>query len=181
MSERTQNIAMNTKILVTYATCTGSTAQVAEVVANTLRKSGTVVELTPIQEVTDLTPYHAIVIGSPVQNRQWLPKAVEFVQTNRSVLRKKKIAMFTLCITLAMRNGEKFRPDVFAWIAPVRTMLQPISEGLFAGVLDISKIPSFSDRLKFRLSVLFGVWSQGDHRNWDAINVWVLDLQQQLK
>jgi hypothetical protein len=33
-----------------------------------------------------------------------------------------------------------------------------------------------SDRLKFRLSVLFGVWSEGDHRNWDAIHAWAASL-----
>jgi hypothetical protein len=44
-----------------------------------------------------------------------------------------------------------------------------LKEGLFAGALDISKIPSFSDRLKFRISFIFGVWKEGDHRNWDAI------------
>jgi hypothetical protein len=42
------------------------------------------------------------------------------------------------------------------------------SEGLFAGALDIRKIPSFGDRLKFRISVLLGVWSEGDHRDWNA-------------
>jgi len=47
-----------------------------------------------------------------------------------------------------------------------------VSEGLFAGALDISKVPSFRDRLKFRLSVVFGVWSEGDHRDWNAIRAW---------
>jgi hypothetical protein len=43
--------------------------------------------------------------------------------------------------------------------------------------LDISKIPSFSDRLKFRLSVLFGAWKEGDHRDWDAIGEWARELK----
>jgi hypothetical protein len=50
--------------------------------------------------------------------------------------------------------------------------VKPASEGLFAGALDISKIPSFGDRLKFRLSVLFGAWKEGDHRDWVAIRTW---------
>ena len=33
---------------------------------------------------------------------------------------------------------------------PVHALVKPASEGLFAGALDISKIPSFGDRLKFR-------------------------------
>jgi hypothetical protein len=51
-----------------------------------------------------------------------------------------------------------------------------VSEGLFAGMLSISKIPSFSDRLKFRLSALFGVWKEGDHRDWKAIQTWAEGL-----
>ena len=88
--------------------------------------------------------------------------------------------MFTLCMTLAMRDGEKYRNQVSEWLNPVRRILPPVSEVLFAGVLDITKIPSFSDRLKFRLSVAFGVWSEGDHRDWEAINAWANDLSSQL-
>ena len=171
---------MNDKILITYATRTGSTAEVAEAIAKILREQGAQVDLTPMQEVTNLTSYDAVVVGSAIQNRQWLPEAMEFVQANRHALSQKRAAMFTLCMTLAMRDGEKYRPDVMAWLAPVRSMVRPVSEGLFAGVLDIPRIPSFSDRLKFRISVLFGVWSQGDHRDWDAINLWALGLYSEL-
>jgi hypothetical protein len=53
---------------------------------------------------------------------------------------------------------------------------QACSEGFFAGMLDLSKVPSFGDRLKFRLSVMAGVWSEGNHRDWDAIRAWAADL-----
>jgi hypothetical protein len=46
------------------------------------------------------------------------------------------------------------------------------NDGIFAGALDISKVPTLRDRLMFRLSVLFGVWSEGDHRDWTAIRAW---------
>ena len=35
---------------------------------------------------------------------------------------------------------------------------------------------TFSDRLKFRLSVAFGVWKEGDHRDWNAIRAWAQSL-----
>ena len=47
-----------------------------------------------------------------------------------------------------------------------------MSEGLFAGALDISKVPTLRDRLMFRISVAMGVWSEGDHRDWEAIRAW---------
>jgi menaquinone-dependent protoporphyrinogen oxidase len=173
--------SMSNRILVTYASQTGSSAGVAEAIGKTLAEGGAPVDVLPMQEVEDLAPYRAVVVGSAIQNQQWLPGAMAFVRTNRTALSQKPSAMFTVCMTLAMKNGEKYRPAVLEWLAPVRSIVRPVSEGLFAGALDISKIPSFGDRLKFRLSVLFGVWSEDDHRDWDAIQEWAKGLHSQLE
>ena len=79
-------------------------------------------------------------------------------------------------MTLAIDNG-KYREQVSGFMQPVRSQVKPVSEGLFAGVLDISKVPSFRDRLMFRLSVIFGVWSEGDHRDWKAIRAWAESIR----
>ena len=171
---------MNNKILVTYATRTGSTVGVAKAIAKTLREHGVQVDIIPMQEVANMADYQAVVAGSAIQNRQWLPEAVGFVQTHQGELSQKPFAMFAVCMTLAMKNGESFRPQISEWLAPVRRLVQPVSEGIFAGTLDISKIPSFGDRLKFRLSVLFGVWAEGDHRDWNAIHTWADSLPAKL-
>lgn len=167
---------MSQKILVTYASRTGSTGGVAEAIAKTLNENDAKVDVIPMGDVTDITLYQAVVAGSAIQDRQWLPEAVNFVQTHKAALNQKPFAIFAVCMTLAMKNGESYRPQILEWLAPVRRLVQPVSEGIFAGALDIGKIPSFGDRLKFRLSVLFGVWSEGDHRNWDAIREWAESL-----
>ena len=167
---------MQNLILVTYASRTGSTKEVAESIGKILAAEDFEVDILPMQQVSGLGRYQAVVAGSAIQNQQWLPEAMDFVKNNRAELSQNPFAMFSLCMTLAMRNGEKYRPQVSEWINPVRKLVSPISEGIFAGTLDISKIPNFSDRLKFRLSVIFGVWSEGDHRDWDAINSWVKSL-----
>jgi menaquinone-dependent protoporphyrinogen oxidase len=171
---------MSSKILVTYATCTGSTVGVAEAIGKTLSEGGAQVDVLPMKEVKDLTPYRAVVAGSAVQSKQWLPEAVQFVKSNRAELSRKPFAAFLVCMTLAMKNGESYRPFVADFLSPVRTLVKPVSEGLFAGVLDIAKVPSFSERIKFRLSVLFGVWTEGDHRDWDAIRTWADGLRPKL-
>ena len=168
---------MSNKILVTYASRAGATAGVAKAIAETLVENGAEVDLLSMQEVNDLAPYRAVVAGSAVQNRQWLPEAIQFMCTHQTELNQKPFAMFSVCMTLAMRDGEKYRPQVMEWLAPVRALVRPVSEGLFAGVLDIQKIPSFSDRLKFRISVATGVWSEGDHRDWNAIRNWANGLK----
>ncbi|HPH95868.1 MAG TPA: flavodoxin domain-containing protein [Anaerolineaceae bacterium] len=171
---------MSQKILITYASQTGSTAGVAEAIGKTLMEKAMTVEVLPMKEVKDLGAYRAVVAGSAIHAKEWLPEAKAFIQSHQSELSRKPFAAFSVCITLAMRNGEKYRPFIAESLAPVR-MLRPVSEGLFAGMLDISKMPSLGDRIKFKLSVLFGVWSEGDHRDWNAIRAWADHLSDLLK
>ena len=168
---------MSNKILVTYATCTGSTVGVAEAIGKSLAEGGAQVDVRPMREVKDLAPYRAVVAGSAIQDKRWLPEAVQFVQAHRAELSHKPFATFLVCITLAMRNSETYRHFVAEFMAPVRALVRHVSEGLFAGVLDISKVPTFKDRLMFRVSVLFGVWTEGDHRDWNAIRAWAENLR----
>jgi hypothetical protein len=88
-------------------------------------------------------------------------EAMKFVQSHQEILKRKPFAVFQVCMTLAMRGGEKYHEFVAEWLNPVRSLVKPVSEGLFAGALDLRKIPSFGDRLKFRLSILFGVTCMG--------------------
>jgi menaquinone-dependent protoporphyrinogen oxidase len=170
---------MNDKILVTYASRTGFTRGVAEAIGQTLAEGGMPVEVRPMADVTDLTPYRAVVAGSAIRGNQWLPEAMRFVQANRTELARKPFATFLVCMTLAIANG-KYREQVRDFLQPVRALVRPVSEGLFAGALDIRKVPSFRDKVGFRLSVAFGVWQEGDHRDWSAIRAWAAELAPRL-
>ncbi len=171
---------MSDRILVTYASMTGSTAGVAEAIGRTLSENGARVDVRPMTEVRDLSPYQAVVAGSAIHGRAWLPEAMQFMQTHQAALAQKPFAAFLVCITMTMKN-EQYRAGVADWMQPVRALVKPVSEGYFAGILDISKVPSLADRIKFRLSVLMGVWKEGDHRDWDAIRAWANSLSAQLQ
>lgn len=162
---------MPKRILVTYATRTGWTVGVAEAIGRALTEGGAQVDVLAMQEVADLTPYRAVVAGSAIQAGQWLPEAMQFIKAHQAELTRVPFAAFLVCMTLAM-PGNKYRDFVAGWLRPVRELVRPVSEGLFAGGLDIRKVPSLGNRLKFRLSVLFGAWSEGDHRDWAAIRAW---------
>ena len=164
---------MPKRILVTYASRAGSTAGVAEAIGKTLAEDGAPVDVLPMNEVKDLSPYQAVVAGSAIRGSKWLPEAMQFIQTHRAELAQKRFAEFTVCITLAMSNGEQYRSAVSKWVAPVREQVKPLSEGLFAGKLDFSKLPFNWDTFLFHITVLLGIFPRGDHRDWNAIREWV--------
>jgi len=164
------------KVLITYASRTGFTVGVTEAIGKTLAEHNIFAHVVPIDKVNDLSAYKVIIIGSAIQDRQWLPEAKKFIENNISVIKQKPVAIFSVCMTMAMSNAEKYKPGVLSWVDPIRSMTNPFSEGLFAGALDIKKIPNRSDRFKFRISVLFGVWKEGDHRDWNKIISWSEDL-----
>lgn len=168
---------MSIRILVTYASRAGSTAGVAEAIGRTLSEKGAQVDVIPMGDVKDLSPYEAVVAGSAIRAARWLPEAVQFIQTHRSTLAQKRFAMFTVCITLAMSNSEQYRSAVANWVAPVRALVKPLNEGLFAGMLDFSKLPVNWETLKLRLTVALGIFPRGDRRDWNAIHTWASSLE----
>ncbi len=171
---------MSNRILVAYASRAGSTAEVAEAIGKTLSESGAHVDVLPMNDVKDLTAYQAVVAGSAIRGSKWLPEAVQFMRTHQSTLRHIPFAMFTVCITLAMSNTEQYRSAVRAWVAPMRDLVRPRSEGLFAGRLDFSKLPFNWDTLMLRLTVALGIFPRGDHRDWNAIRSWAESLKPML-
>lgn len=163
---------MSNRILVTYASRAGSTAGVAEAIGKTLAESGAQVDVRPMQDVQDLAPYRAVVAGSAIRGGKWLPEALQFIQTHQAALAQKPFAAFLVCITLSMSAADKYRQGVADWLKPVRALVKPASEGLFAGALDFGKLPLTPNTLLMRVTVASGVWREGDHRDWNAISAW---------
>ena len=153
---------MTTKILVTYASRSGSTEEVA---------------ILPMDDVGDLSTYQAVVAGSAIRGSKWLPEGVQFIEQHRSALAQKRFAMFTVCITMAMKNAGRYRSAVSSWTAPVRSLVRPLSEGLFPGRLDFAKMPFNRETLLFRISIALGLLPGGDQRDWEAVRSWAEALK----
>jgi menaquinone-dependent protoporphyrinogen oxidase len=168
---------MANKILVAYASRTGSTAGVAEAIGRTLSECGALVEVRPMREVKDLSSYDAVVAGSAIQGQKWLPEAMQFVRAHQAELSRKPLATFMVCITLSMANADQYRDGLKAWMGPVRDLVRPVSEGYFAGAMDSARLPISLNGLAMRLVVLSGLWKAGDHRDWAAIRAWAQDLR----
>ena len=70
---------MSASILVAYATRYGSTQEVAEAVAETLRDRGLEVDIGPMRDVRALDQYHAVVLGAPLYMFHWHKDALHFL------------------------------------------------------------------------------------------------------
>jgi menaquinone-dependent protoporphyrinogen oxidase len=171
---------MTTKILVAYASKAGSTQGVAEAISKTLAAAGAQVDLRQTRTITDLSPYDAVVLGSAVRGGKWLPEAMQFLQTHQAALARKPFAAFMVCITLAMPGNASYREGVANWLAPVRALVRPVSEGLFAGALDYSRL-SMGEGLRMRALSAAMRTPEGDYRDWDAIQAWATDLAARLQ
>jgi len=159
------------EILVTYASRAGSTAGVAEAIAEALRQGGLAVTVRAMQAVDTLEPYRAVVAGSAVHGGKWLPEAVRFIRRQRTALAARPCALFLVCMALTMKQ-ESARQGVTSCIDPLRAVLRPVSVMGFAGALDLARLPLVPDRLVSRALVASGLWALGDHRDWDAIRSW---------
>ena len=85
---------MSTSVLVGYATRYGSTQEVAEAVAATLRECGLAVDIQLIREVRTLAGYSAVVIGAPLFMFHWHKDALNFLSRHRKDLTERSCGSF---------------------------------------------------------------------------------------
>ena len=165
------------RVLVTYASEAGSTGEIAGAIGQVICESGAAVDVLPIQTVSDLTPYRAVVVGSAVHSSAWMPEAVMFVETHRDALSQMPVAYFMSCLTLAVADTDELRREVESFLDPVRQQVsevQPVDVGLFAGKLDFSKL-AFAYRVMWPFTA-GGQATEGDYRDWKAISAWAGNL-----
>lgn len=166
---------MNDAILVAYATRYGSTAEVAGTVAEVLRSGGENVDLLPVGDVSDLSRYRAVVIGSPIYMGKWLAEAQVFIEKRQKELRRMPIAYFAVGMTV-VDGGDEGRRKAEAAMDQVRLLVQPVETGLFAGRLEPSDL-SFTDKAIVTLIRA----PSGDYRDWDAVRSWASGLPEKLR
>jgi len=165
------------KVLVAYASDCGSTGEVAESIGQVLCDNGTAVDVRLVENVKDLSSYQAAVIGSAVHSSKWLPEAIKFVETNQKVLSQLHVAYFLTCLTL-YKSNDVTRRRARSYLDPVLDavpQVKPVDIGLFAGVLDYSKL-SFMVRMVMKSKMKKKGVPEGDHRNWDDIRAWANGL-----
>ncbi|MER5467711.1 flavodoxin domain-containing protein [Streptomyces sp. NPDC002685] len=77
---------MLSNVLVAYGTTNGSTARIAETIAEVLRKEGMSAEAVPARSVTSVEPYDAVVVGGGLYAGRWHKDARRFVRRHGRAL-----------------------------------------------------------------------------------------------
>src|SRR4051812_43141259 len=88
--------AMSEAILVAYATRGGSTREVADAIAATLRKKELRVEVRPVEAVDSILPYSAVVLGAPIYYGHWEKEMLRFLGQHTVALISRPVAIFAL-------------------------------------------------------------------------------------
>ena len=160
-------------ILVAYASMSGTTGEVAEAIGRSLCGPNTTVDIRRIGSVTDIEPYDAFVIGSAIRGANWLPQARRFVEDHKMNLSSKPTAYFLTCLTLA-HPGPGPRQKARDMLEPILNEIpevKPVGLGLFAGVLDYSRLKA-TVRMVMRYKMGSKGVKEGDYRNWEEIAAW---------
>ena len=174
-------VANGGKVLIAYASQYGTTSEVATAVGDVFCQSSLTVDVKSIADVNDITPYQAVIIGAPIHSGAWKPEAVTFVETHQAALSKIPVAYFLTSMMLGLtENTPEVRQEVAGYLDEVlekMPAIKPIDIGLFAGALDYSK-------MSYAMRVLYRAFSEddtdGDYRDWDAIQAWATEVQSKL-
>lgn len=165
---------MPTKILVAYATRTGSTAEVAEAIAQRLCEAGLSAEVRPVADVASLEGYSGAVLGSAIRYSSWLPEMADFLSANRDALAAMPVAFYSMHM-LSLGDNPAARAERAKYTEQARQAVTPVDEAFFAGKIDPERLSLF-DRLAVRL-----VKSHvGDRRDWTRIGEWSAALAPKL-
>lgn len=160
---------MKGRILVTYATLTDSTAEVALAIGQQLLDAGADVDIQPADHVFDLSPYSAAIVGSGVRWGKPYPSALNFLAQQQLALIHIPVAYFIVCGAMhedTKENRSQARLYMEALLAAAPAVL-PVRLGLFGGRVDRQRL-SPALRLLMKLTRK----EDGDYRDWDAIESW---------
>ena len=159
---------MSKRVLVGYATGTGSTTGVAEAIGKTLGERGFAVDVRPMKERPPVEGYDAVVLGSAINGGQWLPEAVAYLEANQKALGEVPVSLFCVHAMNCGPDPKKTRRRL-AYLDKERALVTPADEGFFAGQGPTGANSNALTRWAFRT---FGGDVEGDGRDWDAIRAW---------
>lgn len=163
-------ISLPARILVTFTTRNGSTAEIAQAIGKELASAGHTVDITEMKAVLSLKDYTAVVIGAPLYMGSVDSAAGKFVKQYSERLASLPVAAFV--VGLAPKSPDPSAVEN-AMNAQKKSLepLTPVSSILFAGKLDPAKVNFVMRKFLERAKI-----PAGDFRDWGAIAAWAREL-----
>lgn len=161
-------------VLVAYASKRGSTAEIAETVAATLRREGLGVCLERAGDVQSLERFDAVVLGSAVYMKRWPGDARHFLKKHRKALRQMPFWVFS-----SGPVGDPARNDQ-AWMEPPKLAQKVDDLGGRGHVVFGGCVPAEPRGMTERAMVDGIPKEYRDRRNWDEIRAWAKQVASDL-
>lgn len=156
------------RVLVTWATKHGGTAEIGEAIAEELRAKDLEVMALPAEDAPPPDEFEAVIIGSGAYMGKWLKAALEYVGQYELALRQRPVWLFT-----SGPIGEPPRPEDEDAVDIAATMhaTNARAHRLFPGRIDRKKLGFAERAIVMALRV-----PDGDWRNWDDIRAWAREI-----
>jgi menaquinone-dependent protoporphyrinogen oxidase len=161
-------------VLVAYASKRGSTAEIAETVAATLRREGLGVCLEPAEDVQSLERFDAVILGSAVYMKRWRGDARHFLKKHRKALRQAPLWVFS--------SGPVGDPgnDNPEWMEPPKIIEMVEELGGRGHVVFGGCLPAEPVGLMERAMVEGTLKEHRDRRDWAEIRDWAQQIATEL-
>jgi menaquinone-dependent protoporphyrinogen oxidase len=159
-------------IIVTAASKHGSTAEIANAIADELRTNGLDVRVQDITANVDFGGVEAVIIGSAVYMGKWMSEAQRFVEMHSAELKGRQVWLFSSGPTEEEQKPNAGEPR---HLADLMDESGAIQHQIFLGKLDATTMGPFE---RFVLKVVHA--PQGDYRNWDYIRRWADEIADSL-
>jgi menaquinone-dependent protoporphyrinogen oxidase len=160
-------------VLVTAASRHGSTYEIAEAIGRALAERGVEADVRRPEDVEDVAAYDAVVLGAAVYMGKWVEDARRFVDEHAEALAARPTWLFS-----SGPIGDPPKPDAeeAVQVDDVVARAHARDHRVFAGKVDRSRL-SLAERAVIRVVRA----SEGDYRDWAAIDAWAAGIAEALR
>lgn len=169
------------KVLVAYATRHGATTAIATQIAEKLTASGHDASALPVEDVTDIDDYQAVVLGGAAYMTHWLKPAIRFAHHHHADLAAKQVWLFSSG-PLGPDHVDAQGQDVRISTRPMEwdelvPLIRPRGEAVFFGAYDpTAPAIGLGEKLMRRMPAAAKTLPAGDFRDWRAIDSWATEI-----
>ncbi len=155
-------------VLIAIASKHGATAEIGEIIQRVIAADGYQPHLREASEVTDLSPYDAVVLGSAVYAGNWRASARKFVNRHGQELRAMPFWIFS---SGPLGPDQQTEDDMGPLINKRVAELTPIEHKVFSGKLDPADL-----KLSEKIIVRMVKAPSGDYRDKNSIVEWAQSI-----